>query len=112
MDLENIIGSKHPTLNRDLDIDSDDINFQKEIRGLEVKKINSDIEDRKWLAKWSAYVVSGWLIFVIIILVTNNYYSLYLSDAVLITLLGTTTLNILGLSFIVLRGHFSSSQKK
>lgn len=111
MDLENIIGSKHPTF-RDLDIDSDDINFQKEIRKLGVKKLGSDIEDRKWLAKWSACIVTIWLVVVITILVTNNYYSLYLSDAVLITLLGTTTLNILGLSFIVLRGHFSSSQKK
>lgn len=111
MDLEDIIGSKHPTPNRD-DIDSDDIGFQKEIKKLEVEKLGLDIKDRKWLAKWSACIVSGWLIFVIIILVTNNYCSLYLSDAVLITLLGTTTLNILGLSFIVLRGHFSSSQKK
>ena len=102
MDLEDIIGSKHPTPNRD-DIDSDDIGFQKEIKKLEVEKLGSDIKDRKWLAKWSACII---------ILVTNNYCSLYLSDAVLITLLGTTTLNILGLSFIVLRGHFSSSQKK
>lgn len=110
MDLEDIIGSKHPTL-KDIDIDSDDIDFQKAIKKLEVKKLDSDIEDRKWLAKWSADIVTIWLFFVIIILSMNNC-CLCLSDAVLITLLGTTTLNILGLSFIVLRGHFSSSQKK
>jgi hypothetical protein len=33
---------------------------------------------------------------------------IFLSDSVLIALLGTTTLNVLGLSFIVLRGHFSA----
>ena len=77
MDLEDIIGSKHPTPNRD-DIDSDDIGFQKEIKKLEVEKLGSDIKDRKWLAKWSACIVSGWLIFVIIILVTNNYCSFIL----------------------------------
>jgi hypothetical protein len=36
---------------------------------------------------------------------------LELSDTVMSVLLGTTTLNVLGLSFIVLRGYFHSDEK-
>ena len=80
------------------------------MKELEVEKFDSDIKDRKWLAKWSAFVFSIWLILVVVILFLNKCL-LNLSDAVLMTLLGTTTLNILGLSFIVLRGHFGTTNK-
>nr|DAN54646.1 MAG TPA: hypothetical protein [Caudoviricetes sp.]DAR74232.1 MAG TPA: hypothetical protein [Caudoviricetes sp.] len=110
MDLENIIHSKKASNNKDLDIDSDDLKLQRKMKELEVEKFDSDIKDRKWLAKWSAFVVSIWLILVVVILFLNKCL-LNLSDAVLMTLLGTTTLNILGLSFIVLRGHFGTTNK-
>nr|DAW61580.1 MAG TPA: hypothetical protein [Caudoviricetes sp.] len=110
MDLENIIHSKKASNNKDLDIDSDDLKLQRKMKELEVEKFDSDIKDRKWLAKWSAVVVSIWLILVVVILFLNKCL-LDLSDAVLMTLLGTTTLNILGLSFIVLRGHFGTTNK-
>ena len=110
MDLENIIHSKKASNNKDLDIDSDDLKLQRKMKELEVEKFDSDIKDRKWLAKWSAVVVSIWLILVVVILFLNKCL-LNLSDAVLMTLLGTTTLNILGLSFIVLRGHFGTTNK-
>jgi len=35
-----------------------------------------------------------------------------LDTAIIIALLGTSTLNVLGLSFIVLRGYFPSDSKK
>jgi len=82
------------------------------MKTLENERYNSDTKDRKWLAKWTAWVVTIWLLLVISILYfNNNVFCLLLSDSVLIALLGTTTLNVLGLSFIVLKGHFNSSQK-
>ncbi len=88
--------------------------FRKEvvkIDKLKEARYASDTNDRKWLAQWSATIVSVWLFFVFIILLKNSS-SIHLSDTVLNVLLGTTTLNVLGLSFIVLRGHFNSTEHK
>ena len=93
---------------RDFNIDSKDLGMQK--IALETERYKSDTNDRKWLAKWATWVVTGWLSFVILILLFNRICNFNLSDVVLATLLGTTTLNVLGLSFIVLRGHFTSAK--
>ncbi len=85
----------------DIDLKS----FDVQLRSYEVARYASDTTDRKWLAYWTSIIVTLWLVAVILILFLNKYY-IGLSDAVLIALLGTTTLNILGLSFIVLKGHF------
>lgn len=90
-------------------VDSESLERQK--KSLEAKRYSSDTEDRKWLAIWTAIVVSLWLIGVMRILMLNKECEMGLSDNVLIALLGTTTFNVLGLSFIVLRGHFDSSKK-
>lgn len=74
------------------------------------KRYSSDTSDRQWLAVWTAVTVSMWLLAVIGILICNTN-RFHLSDKVLSVLLGTTTLNVLGLSFIVLRGHFQSSKE-
>lgn len=74
---------------------------------LQNERYSSDTIDRKWLARWQATVVTTWLLAVFGILICNHA-TLHLSDTVLSVLLGTTTLNVLGLSFIVLRGHFQS----
>lgn len=84
--------------------------IQAKIKALEAERYSSDTKDRKWLAIWAVIVVSLWLLLVIIILLLNKLCSINLSDNVLIALLGTTTLNVLGLSFIVLKGHFNSSK--
>lgn len=91
-------------------IDSFKLSDQERIkRELENERYNSDTRDRKWLAEWSATIVSVWLFLVFIILV-SNHRSLHLSDNVINVLLGTTTLNVLGLMYIVLRGHFTSNK--
>jgi hypothetical protein len=71
------------------------------------QRFQSDTLDRKWLAEWATAAVSLWLFSVLLILI--NKVHLELSDAVIITLLGTTTLNVLGLTYIVLKGHFRVS---
>lgn len=108
--LNNVNADPRSLASHDLDIDSDDLRAQIKMKDLENERFKSDTKDRKWLAKWTAYVVSIWLGLVLLILFSNNFFSLNLSDTVLVALLGTTTLNVLGLSFIVLKGHFQSSQ--
>ena len=87
----------------DSDIDSDDIKIQS-IK-LTAKRFASDTKDRKWLAIWTAALVTLWLVAVMVVLMYNNK-GFHLSDPVLLMLLGTTTVNVLGLSYIVLSGHF------
>ena len=93
-------------LKKDADSDIDSGSMTSQIRQLQADRYSSDTRDRKWLAQWATCVVSLWLFFVLLIVCLSKH----LSDAVLITLLGTTTLNVLGLSFIVLRGHFNGDQ--
>lgn len=114
MNLEDLLASldNSPDKSKRVDdIDADTLDAQITRKNLESKRYESDTKDRKWLAVWTAAIVSIWLLLVILVLVLNNRLKIYLSDTVLITLLGTTTLNVLGLSFIVLRGHFDSSKK-
>lgn len=92
----------------DYDIDAQELKMQQQ--KLEMERFKQNTQDRKWLALWSAWVVSLWLFAVILILLLNGV--LNLSDAVLITLLTTTTFNILGLTFIVLKGHFNSLKRR
>ena len=69
-----MISSKYPSLNKDvdLDIDSDDLKIQIEKKKLENKRYLSDTKDRKWLAIWTAIVVSIWLVVVLVILFINH----------------------------------------
>lgn len=69
-------------------------------------------KDTRWrcrLSWWVIAVDSVWLAAVLSILALNGGY-LHLNDAVLVTLLATTTANVLGLAFIVLKGLFSNGR--
>ena len=105
-DLSELI-SKQSQKAEDIDIDSDDLVIQKELKRLEAKRYSSDTFYRRWLARWTAIVVSVWLLAVLLILLFNESH-IHLAGNVLMVLLGTTTLNVLGLSYIVLRGHFQA----
>jgi hypothetical protein len=100
-DLASIIGAQLKE-SGDKDIDSADWYIQAQT--LKNRRFEEDTQHRSWLAQWAITVVTLWLLVVVLILCNKD--QLNLSDNVLIALLGTTTLNILGLSFIVLRGHF------
>ena len=109
--------------------DLDSINFEAGIMqptiGFEASKTNIDTDrfglkeqqaarysqntkERKLLSHWVMCVVSFWLFLTILVLGLNNLLNLKLSDVVCCTLLGTTTANILGLAYIVLKGLFSN----
>jgi hypothetical protein len=106
INLTEILDSNSESKSESIDIDS--IGYQEQLMRLHAQRYGSDTNDRKWLAKWTAWTVSIWLSIVLFIIITNNILSINLSDSTLIALLGTTTINVLGLSFIVLRGHFNS----
>ena len=69
------------------------------------RRYNQDTKDRSALAHRTFWLIVGWLVSVVIILMYNTE-SFFLSDKVLFMLLGTTTINVLGLAFVVLKGYF------
>lgn len=77
---------------------------EKNIAKLERYKDNS--KHRKGLIRWTKLTIMGWLMSIIIILLLQGFSFYNLDTAVLCVLLGTTTLNILGLAYIVLKGMF------
>lgn len=85
------------------DVDAGDLNYQKRIR------YKQDTSYRKYLAIWMMIVVSFWLLLVILFVAFNKPWCLFISDNVLVTLLATTTVNVLGLANIVLKGLFHTA---
>lgn len=70
-------------------------------------RFKSDTNWRCRLSWWVIIVDSVWLVAILVILFFNTLYVM-LSDSVLLMLLGTTTVNVLGLAFIVLKGLFGN----
>lgn len=116
-DLTSLIeGSSHSKNPINDDIDRSGLPQQELIAKL--SRYQQDTQDRKWLAIWASWTVSLWLSGVMLILLFNkskfsilgHQFSPDISENVLISLLATTTLNVLGLIFIVLRGHFGGAE--
>lgn len=88
------------------DYDKHDIKWQK------AKRFAEDTAHRKGLIFWVKCVVTGSLILTFSILFLNRAWCMDISDTVLVALLTTTTANILGLAFIVLRGMFNVKENQ
>lgn len=82
------------------DIDNEDIAFQ------ERERYKQDTKQRKFLAHWVVIISSVWLCSVMVVLILSGLKILLLDNAVLNVLLATTTANVLGLAYIVLKGLF------
>ena len=78
----------------------------------EVERIKSNTEERKKMAKWVKYVIPSWLGITAGIISSVGMELFELSEVVLCTLLGTTTVNVLGLGYIVLKGLFPNDNEK
>lgn len=112
-------------------IPDDTINKCKEL--LQHQRTLEDTRARRRLEHWATKVISCYLVVVFIILLLSGFAeiintmirqfceikstagtsgTLFLSDKVLIVLLSTTTINIIGLGLIVLRGHFPDKSRK
>lgn len=67
-------------------------------------------ELRREFATWAKWVVSIWLVFVTLVLIAVgicNYFSITLyPNTVLITLLASTTINVIALSMVIIKGLF------
>ena len=76
-------------------------NYKKALEDEELKSRTQDREQRKKFATRIFWVVIAYIAVVFVVLFFCGYSCIYLSDAVLITLLSTTTANILSLLVIV-----------
>jgi hypothetical protein len=104
----------------------------KEIKSLDAEDRRSgELEQRGWaeggekdaaqrrryravLTPGLGYAVAGWMVFVVAVLLLQGFGSrtgFHLSDKVLITLLTTTTINVLGIFYVVVRYFFSESYR-
>ena len=91
---------------RDSDIDVWSLKKQ------EYNRYRQDTEERKLLSHWVIWVVSVWLFLVLFAIVFNKLLCFKIEPSVSLMLLGTTTVNILGLAFIVLSGLFDVRRNK
>ena len=82
-------------------------NDVKTMEEQESERFGQDTRLRKILAIWTMVIISTWLVAVLLILVFKDN----LNANVLITLLATTTINILGLPKIILEGLFRGKRR-
>ena len=76
----------------------------------EVKQLRQDTHQRKLLVAWVVFMVSAWIIGVLVIVFCYAFPKTNgLSDTVLCTLIRATA--IIGLAFIVLRGLFAVKKR-
>lgn len=81
------------------------------LRKQEALRFSQDTKHRRWLVEWMMVVVSVWLLSVLAIIVLSASV-LYIDSKVMCVLLATTTINVLGLSKIILNGMFTHGNGK
>lgn len=86
--------------------DEDSLSTQKKIR------FKQDTEFRKHFSVWVMIIVPVWLVLTLVVLVLTGFKITIYSEGVLVALLATTTVNVLGLAFIVLKGMFPEGNIK
>lgn len=87
--------------------DIDDKNLSEQIR----ERYSQDTQFRKHLDRCVMWIIPIWLFIVIAILVFCGIGLFSLGPEILIALLATTTINVLGLANIVLKGIFPNRKK-
>lgn len=78
----------------------------KSLEEQESERFGQDTGHRRTLIIWMIVIISAWLGLVILAVFLNGPLRLGISDTVLVTLLATTTANVLGLPSIILRDLF------
>lgn len=87
------------------DVDTDEMSEQRRTRYAQ------DTYHRSFLVSWVVSVSSLWLFGVFLILISCGLKWIELPTSVLNVLLATTTANILGLPYIVLKGLFPANSE-
>ena len=100
-----------------LDSSTTNENIEKSKELIRLHRVVENTKARRRLEKWSLKVISIYLFIVlaIVILCYNKIPYLrdviYIDEKIMIAILTTTTVNIIGLGLIVLRGHFLANDK-
>lgn len=91
-----------------LDVDIDKISLAEQV----LARFKMDTEFRGRFSVWVMYLIPIWLGVVIIIFFMHGLRMLRYESSEMIALLATTTANVLGLAFIVLKGFFGKGNQK
>jgi hypothetical protein len=88
--------------------------IEEEAKLLDLEAKSDLINSRKKYARYAFFVSGIWLTVVLIILLFQGFkwWSFNLDSSVLIAMLGTTTTNIIGLCYIVLKYVFATDNSK
>lgn len=88
-----------------------DASFDSKQKKWELKRYKQNYKLRREFAKYIRYIVFGWILFIGLILVWagNKIGDFYLSDSVLIALISGTSVNIIGLMWVVAKNLFPNS---
>lgn len=78
----------------------------------EKERYKQDTGQRKFLAQWVVWTNSIWLGLVLVIVFFQGFSLIKLDNTVVNVLLATTTINVLGLAYIVLEGLFGKSKRR
>lgn len=87
-------------------------------RLLEQQRILENTQARRRLERWATRLISFYLVAVFLLVIANGIVELaigsghsLISSGIMGAILTTTTINIIGLGLIVLKGHFHSPNK-
>lgn len=102
-----------------LESETTDENIKKCKELTHLHRIIENTKARRRLEKWSLRVIAIYLFVVLCIVLVSYvsiplikpYFKVTIPDTIMITILSTTTVNIIGLGLIVLRGHFLANDK-
>lgn len=102
-----------------LDVSATNENIEKCKELVHLHRIVENTKARRRLEKWSLRVIAIYLFIVLGIVCCNYMYvplfsglaNIQITEPIMITILSTTTVNIIGLGLIVLRGHFLANDK-
>lgn len=92
------------------DLERLDKKLDLQLKEAQVKSQEQDREQRGKFAKMIFWVVVGYLAVVLLIVILGGAKVLFTTDTVLITLLGTTTANVISLLVIVAKYLFHSKE--
>jgi len=92
------------------DLERQDKQLDLRLKEIQVKSQEQDRKQRGKFAKMIFWVVVGYLAVVLLIVILGGAKVLFTTDTVLITLLGTTTANVISLLVIVAKYLFHSKE--
>ena len=84
--------------------------YLNELNSANLVNIKANIEARGLYSNRIFYMTAFWLIFVVIAIAFQGFGIIRTSDSVIVSLLGTTTLNVLGFFVIVIQYLFNKDK--